>query len=176
MSEGRDRKSKRLEDRHLPRRVRQMIVPADDMGNLHKSIIDDDGEVICRIAVGPQNDKIIQYGIVEDDPALNEILDHRVTFLRRLKAKRGIPRRIRKSQTAAAAVIARRQSLSFSLLAAGVEFFGLADTPVGLTFFEQLHGMVAIELHTLRLPEGAFIPIKSHPFHPFNDGLNGFLG
>ena len=36
--------------------------------------------------------------------------------------------------------------------------------------------MVTIEFHPLRLPEWTFIPIKIHPTHTVENGLNGLVG
>jgi hypothetical protein len=41
--------------------------------------------------------------------------------------------------------------------------------------FKKLLRMTAIEIHPLGLTKGAFIPIKPHPFHAFDDGLDRFV-
>ena len=35
--------------------------------------------------------------------------------------------------------------------------------------------MTAIEIHALGLTIGPFVPIKPHPFHAFDNGLDGFV-
>jgi hypothetical protein len=40
---------------------------------------------------------------------------------------------------------------------------------------EQLHGMLAIQVHPFSLAKRAFVPIKPDPFHTLDDGLDGFI-
>ena len=40
---------------------------------------------------------------------------------------------------------------------------------------KQLHRVAAIKIHPLGLAKGALIPIEPHPFHPVDDGLDGFI-
>ncbi len=96
--------------------------------------------------------------------------------MRRLESQRGITRGIRDSKSPAAAVVSRRQPFRLGFFAAGFQFFSLAHTPVGLAFVQQREGVAAIDLHAFGLTIGALVPIEPHPFHAFNDGLNGLVG
>ena len=64
-----------------------MIIAANDVRNIHKSIIHHDRKIVRGITIGPQDNKIIQNGILKDDFAFNEILNHRLPFLRSRKPK-----------------------------------------------------------------------------------------
>jgi hypothetical protein len=48
-----------------------MIVAADHVRDRHVGVIDDDGEVVRRCAVGAANDQVVELGVVEDNPALD---------------------------------------------------------------------------------------------------------
>ncbi len=71
-----------LEQENLPRRISDVIVSPYDVGNTHGPIIHHHGEVIGGHAIAPLNDQIIQLRIFEDDPPFDQILHHRLSFLR----------------------------------------------------------------------------------------------
>ena len=62
----------------LPRCIGQVIIPAHNVRDVHHGVIDDDGEVVCRIAVRSEYNHIVQYVVVEDDLALDQIIDNRL--------------------------------------------------------------------------------------------------
>ena len=66
---------KRLIQQHLLRRVGDVIVAADDVGDLHVDVVGDDRQVIGRLAVGPQNDEVLDLGVVELDRPVDEIVE-----------------------------------------------------------------------------------------------------
>ena len=107
MAETWDRKPQGLKDRHLPRCIGQVIVPTHNVRDVHHGVIDDDGEVVCRIAGRSEYDHIVQYVVVEDDLALDQIIDNRLALLGCLEPKSGVPWRVRYSQTTAVAIVAR---------------------------------------------------------------------
>ena len=53
--ELRHRRAERLVQQHLLRRVRDVIVAADHVGDRHVDVVDDDREVVGRVAVGAQD-------------------------------------------------------------------------------------------------------------------------
>ena len=57
----RRRCAQRQQHVHLPRRVVQMIVAADHMGDLHVHVVDHDAEVIGGRAVGARDDQIVEF-------------------------------------------------------------------------------------------------------------------
>ena len=73
--------AQRLIDLHLPRGVGQMVVAANDMGDAHVVIVDDDGEHIGRVAVRAQKDEIVELLVGEGDLALHLVVDDRLAVL-----------------------------------------------------------------------------------------------
>jgi hypothetical protein len=68
--EIRRRKPKRLVEQNLPRRVRQMVFPADHIRHLHQRIVDHDREVVRRKTLGANDDRIADdVGMKPDRPA-----------------------------------------------------------------------------------------------------------
>ena len=63
-----------------------MIVAADDVGDAHVVIVDDDGEHVGRRAVRAEQDEIVELVVLHGDPALDLVLDHRLALARRLQA------------------------------------------------------------------------------------------
>ena len=85
MRHHRDSPAERLIDLHLPRRVGEMIVAANDMGDAHVVIVDDDGEHIGRRAVGAQQNKIVEILVGPGDPPLHFIVENGFALLRGLE-------------------------------------------------------------------------------------------
>ena len=52
-----------------------MIVTTDDVRHRHLDIVDHHGQVIRRITVGPEHDKIFDVGVVELDAPMHEIVE-----------------------------------------------------------------------------------------------------
>jgi hypothetical protein len=61
------RRAERLVEQDLLRRVRDVVVAADDVRDAHGDIVAHHGEVVDRRAVGAQDDEILDVGIVEAD-------------------------------------------------------------------------------------------------------------
>ena len=57
-------------------RVGQVVVAADDVGDAHVVVVDDDREHVGRRAVGAQEDEVVEVLVLEDDAALHLVLDH----------------------------------------------------------------------------------------------------
>ena len=70
-------RAQRLIKLDLPGRIGEMIVAANDVGDLHVDVVDDDTKVIGRGAVGAGDDQIVQLAVVEHDVAFDHILDDR---------------------------------------------------------------------------------------------------
>ena len=100
----------RLVDLGLARGVGQVIVAADDVGDAHVVVVDDDGEHVGRIAVGAQEDEIVEVLVLPDDAALDLVVDDGLAGLRRLEADDRLHagRRLRRIAVAPGAVIADR--------------------------------------------------------------------
>ena len=63
-----------------------MVVAADDVGDAHVMIVDHDRQHVGRRAVRAQQDEIVDLGIGDGDPALDQVVDRGFAFARRLDA------------------------------------------------------------------------------------------
>ena len=75
MGELRHRRTERLIENHLLRRVRNVIVAAHDVRDLHLHVVRDDGEVVGWLAVGPEDHEVLDVGAVELDGPVHEIVE-----------------------------------------------------------------------------------------------------
>ena len=71
--------------RELAEGVVEMVVAADDMGDAHVVIVDDDREHVGRRAVRAEQDQVVELAVAHRDPALDAIVDHRLALARRLE-------------------------------------------------------------------------------------------
>ena len=60
-----------------------MVVAADDMGDAHVVIVDDDGQHVGRRAVRAQQDHVVEILVREHDAALHAVVDHGLAVARR---------------------------------------------------------------------------------------------
>ena len=75
--EPRDRRADRLVQQHLLRRVRDVIVAADHMRDPHLHIVGHDRQVIGGMAVGSEDDEVLDVGAVELDRPVHQIVEAR---------------------------------------------------------------------------------------------------
>ena len=66
--------AERAEEQHVLRRVREMVVAARDVRDGHVDVVDDDGEVIGRIAVGAEQDEVVDQLALELHVAADEVV------------------------------------------------------------------------------------------------------
>ena len=86
MGEHRHRPVHRIVDLDLPRRVGEMVDTAQYMADAHVVIVDDDGQIIGRRAVAAQDDEIIEVFVLEDDAALDLVVNDGFALVRGLQA------------------------------------------------------------------------------------------
>ena len=86
--EPRQRRAERLVEENLARRVGDVVVAADDVGDAHVHVVDDDAEVVDRRAVGAQDDEVVQVGVLEHDGTLHQVVDHGLAVERGPEAER----------------------------------------------------------------------------------------
>src|SRR4249920_3431962 len=71
---------------NLSRCVGQVVVAADDMGDRHVDVVDDDAKIISRRAVGAGDNQIVELAVLEDDIAFDQVFDYGGPFARRAEA------------------------------------------------------------------------------------------
>ena len=57
----------------LARCVVQMIIAANDVGDTHIAVIDDNHEVVSGCAIGSGDDQIVEFSVIEFDRALGHV-------------------------------------------------------------------------------------------------------
>ena len=78
---------RRLIDLHLPRRVGEMVVAANDMGDAHVMIVDDDRKHIGGVSHRSAGERgSSRSGLGQGDPSLHLIVEDGLAILRRLEA------------------------------------------------------------------------------------------
>ena len=73
--ELRHRRAERLIQQHLLRRVRDVIVAAHHVRDRHLDVVRHDRQVIRRMAVGAEDDEVLDVGAVELDRPVDEIVE-----------------------------------------------------------------------------------------------------
>ena len=74
--ERRHRRAERFVDIDLARRVVDVVVATNHLGDAHVDIVDHHCEIVGREAVGTDQHQIVELGIAPLDPALDQILEH----------------------------------------------------------------------------------------------------
>ena len=107
MSVARRRRIQRRDDVQLPGGVHHVVVAANDVGDVHVQVIDDDAEVVRRHAVPARNDEIVELAVVERDRAPYQIIEDDGTVVRIPEPNDGIdPGRRRSGPVPAPPVVA----------------------------------------------------------------------
>ena len=74
MREPRRRPAERGVQQQLSRRVRDVVVAADHVGDLHQVIVDDAREVVGRQPIRAQHDEVVEHLVLERDAAAYDVL------------------------------------------------------------------------------------------------------
>jgi hypothetical protein len=114
-----------------------VVVAADDVRDAHVEVIDDDAEVVGRRAIGAGDDQVVEFGVGDFDPPLDQVVpgDDAVARIAEANRRRDAGRRRRQDLARLrppAAVIARFEALRTLLLAQAIEFFGRHVAVVGV--------------------------------------------
>ncbi len=187
MSEGRQLGPEGLEDEELGEGVGEVLLGADDVGDLHLDVVDGAGEVVEWRAVGPDDDEVADLVGGELDVSLDQVVEHQHPTGRDLETEgEGAPLGLESSG------LYRGNGLTAeavgSLLALGGSFVGRAFrfgaiVLVDVTGLDQSLGRPAVDFGSLRLIVGpvratdlrTLIPIDADPAEPVEDPLDGVL-
>src|SRR5690606_4810495 len=158
-----------------------VIVAPDDVGDGHVPVVHHHTEVVGGRPVGPGNDQIVQFAVVEGDGALDHVVPGGDTVLRVAEANHGFAVGRNGRQGLArfrtpGAVVAGLETGGTRLLAHGLDLLGAAVAVVGRAFVQHALNDLAIAVHALHLIEGAFIRCQFEPGHAIQNGLDGFRG
>jgi hypothetical protein len=183
MGELRRGEAERLIEQQLPRRVRDVILAADHMRDLHQRIVDDHGEVVLRAAVGADDDGIADYLGVENHLAADEIVELDLDVVRHLEADdRPLAAldpqlRIRERNAAAGAAVLRRLPRREIRLPARLELLRGTEAVVRGAGVQQLVCVRRVEMQALGLPVramlaadvGPLVPVEAEPAQILED-------
>ena len=192
MSERGHGSAEGLVDHDLTRGVGQVVVAADDMGDLHHGVVDDGREVVRGRAIGAEDDKVVELlgvkgylavdGVVDDDvAAVLRHLDAQDVGLAGLDAAAGLCG----IKIAATALIALEGVLALLRgLSVGVELLLGAEAGIGLALVPKLLGGLLVQVQALGLGVGAkvaahlgaLVPVKTQPTHGAQDDLRVLVG
>ena len=173
----RTRRAERLEDVDLARGVVDVIVAADDVGDVHVHVVDDDREVVGRRAVGALDDEIVELGVVDDDLALDRVVDDDAPVERVPEADDGLaPVGRDVGAVAPRAVVAGLPALGARPLAHRVDLLGRRPAAVGVTVVEQPLHDLAVAIEALGLEERPLVVLEAEPGHAVEDRLHGLVG
>ncbi len=161
-------------DLRLPRRVREVVVAANDVGDAHVMIVDHDGKHIGRRAVRAQQNHVVEVLVLPRHAALNAILHHRFALARSLQAHGVwcILGPILRAAVAPRAVIAGRAALLHGALAHRGQFFRRRVAAVGFALFQKLKSHLPVPPRHRELVENLALPIEFEPFQPVDNGRN----
>ena len=156
MGEAREGMTERAEQQDVLGRVRQVVLTADHVADLHRGVIDDDREVVERIPVGTDDHEVpAEVGDVDLDPTPHDVFERdpprpdpeterpRAPF--RLACATFVGR-----QVGAAPDIARRELGRLLGLAIGLELFGRAVARVRQILEQQPAVGVRVCAHAQR--------------------------
>jgi hypothetical protein len=168
----------RLDDGELAEGVVEMVVASDDVGHSHVVIVDHDREHVGGAAVGAEQDHVVQLAILDDDPALDRIVDRGLALARRLEAdhERGVGSRGVRGAVAPRAGEAEGTALALRLGAGGGEL-GLAHVAaIGVAAGEHFVGDLGVARLELRLVIFVAVPVEAEPFQAVQYDVDRLLG
>ncbi len=158
----------------LARRVIDMVVAANDMGNPHVPIIHHHSQVVSGRTISTLDDKVIQLGVAEGQLASHQILKSHHPFGR--VTETDDMRFIRVNELVAAVAVISRLLLALHLLLAQClqPLLGTVAA-VGITALEQLLDNLIVALKTLCLVERTLVVLQPQPGHPLEDRVDRLL-
>ena len=127
------------EELDLAKRIVQVVVAADRMGDPHVVVVDHDRKHVGRRAVAPEQHHVVELPVGHPDGSLYRVLDRRLALARRLEADRRVDarRRVAGIAVAPASVIEHRPAFRLGPLAHFGELLRCGITAIGFAFVEQ---------------------------------------
>jgi len=172
--ERRHLRSQGAEERDVFGRVRQVVVAAKDMSDPHVRIVNADREVIERVAVGADEDEVVEGLGGELDAAADEIVDddglgrHLQAHHELLAGMRAAVALVGRDRATGAGVTVRAP-LRLRLLAVEVELLGSLEGAVRFPLGNQPVGGGPVEVVALRLMVRALVVLEPEPLESRED-------
>ena len=190
MGEPRHVVAERPEQQDVLGRVREVVLAADHVGDLHRRVVDDDREVVQRGAVGADDDEVAaEVGHVDLDPAADDVVEgddaltdpeaERAASAFRLAGATLVRRQMRAPTDVAGRLLGR-----LLRLAVGVELLRRAVAGIGEVVGEQPLGGRRVARQPLHLAIGRMraagrlagdlgplVPLQAEPVQAVEDVL-----
>ena len=177
MGEPRRLIAERLIEEDVAGRAREPLVSSHDVADLHEVVIDDDGQVVRRVAVRFQQHEVVQRLVLEDDVSAQDVVRHRLAGKRRLEphnrcdATRLPLGALLGRQVTAVAIVARRLLAGLLRLPHLGQALRRTVALVRFVLCQQPVSVRLVQLEPLRLhvrPEGTadirpFVPVQAEP-------------
>ena len=177
VSEHRRFRAQGFVELHLPRRVGEVVVAPDDVGDAHVDVVAHHAEVVGGAPVRAGKDQVVQLRVVELHPALDLVVHHRGAAPRRAEADgvgHAFGQRHRSPfRRPARAVVHRLALLGQRRRALGLQGFRSAHAGVGVPRAQERADTVPIERHPLGLVERPLVPLQLQPLHALENGRDG---
>ncbi len=173
VAEPRQRRAERLVDVDLAGCVVDVVVAADHLGDLHVPVVDHHGEVVGGPAVRTEDHEVVQLGVGDLDPALDQVVEHHHAVERILEADDAVGIvAVRQVEVARGAVVARLLLVRQRRLAHGFQFLARLVGVVGRAIGDHLFGDFAVAVQALGLVDRALVVVQLHPVHRLEDGVD----
>ena len=176
MGEGRLGKVQGLIDQGLTGGIVQVVIAANDVGDAHVVVIDDDCQIVGRRSVGAQQHQIVQILVVEGHGALDQILDDGVAIGGATEANHeGLVVHLRTRRPVAPG---RAQGLSVGagLLALGLGLFARHEAAIGPALGHQILYRLPVPVGSGELEHRFGIGVEAQPVEAMQDGRYRRLG
>ncbi len=179
------RPAQRPDQRQLPERVGQMVVPANDVGHAHVMVVHHHRQHVGRRSVRSQQHEIVELGIGLAHPPLHPVLDHRLAIPRRFQPHHerqigGVAAPVREFDARIAIppapVIALRQPVGLLRLPHRLQFLLGRKAAIGLAVGQQSVRDFGMARRPRKLEQGRPVGAQPQPVHPVEDLRNRILG
>jgi len=181
----RQRVPQRLGDEDLPRRIRQVLDSADDVGDRKVVIVHNAGQMIQTGTIGPLYHVILFRGPIESDIAANPIRERASPLAGHLESHHRLPalrleiRLLLGCFRHPAAAVQEGVLFPFRRFPLGLQFLGASVIPVSAPVGEQRLHRLPMPIHPLRLKIGSawpadvrtFVPVDTQPAKALQDRL-----
>ena len=177
----RQRRAQGQQDVDLARGVVDVIITADNVGDVHVPVVHYHAEVIGRATVRAGDDQVVQLFVIDLDAAFDRVFPRYRAGQRGLEAyyRLHVGRWLRQGLAclrAPAAVVARFFAAGFLFGAQRFQLFLAAVAVVGVAAGQQLLDHFLVTVKALGLVERAFVVVQTYPVHAVHNGFYRFRG
>ncbi len=175
--ETRYRGAERLVDVDLARRVVDVVVAADHVGDAHVDVVDDHREVVGRETVRTEDHEVVEFGVAPLDAALDLVVEHDCARGRIAEADHAVGIVAQRFVAiAVVAVVARLLAARHRRGAHRLDLLLRLVRVIRLAGLEQILGRLPVTIHAQGLVERALVRGEAEPVHALDDRIDRHLG